>query len=87
MQSLNQKTNNGINEVELLFFNADFAKMSLIKAKCELSPRTIDTIYRGRFEESDGILCEQSKNGKNFYYINLSRIFRLKFCLVKSSLN
>ena len=66
---------NGINEVELLFFNVDFAKMSIVKLKGELLPGTIDTIYRGRFEESKGILCEQSKNGKSFYYINFVEYF------------
>jgi hypothetical protein len=61
---------NGIKEVEILFFNVDFAKMSMVKLKGELLPSTIDTIYRGRFEESKGILLEQSKSGKNYYYIN-----------------
>ena len=61
---------NGIKEVELLFFNVDFVKMSMVKFRGELLPGTIDTIYRGRFEESKGVLCEQSKNGKSFYYIN-----------------
>src|SRR5476651_2193062 len=66
---------NGINQIELLFFNVDFAKMSIVKFKGELSPSTIDTIYRGRFEESKGILCEQSNNGKSFYYINFVEDF------------
>jgi len=60
-----------IQHVEIVFKNVIMERMSFKIDKTNYNSEwTIDLAYRGRFEDTKGILGEMSNEGKYYYYIN-----------------
>lgn len=55
-------------QVDVIFNDVEVVKMSLPLQKGLYNAIIVDNFYRGRFEK-DGILYEQSPDGKAYYYI------------------
>ncbi|MES2060389.1 MAG: hypothetical protein V4456_00615 [Bacteroidota bacterium] len=66
----NKHSTREVNSVEVFFDDCIIEQYSAKLDKSDTNSGTLDTMYRGRFEISNGQLCEMSDTGRYYYYIN-----------------
>ncbi|MCC8409255.1 hypothetical protein LJ707_09945 [Mucilaginibacter sp. UR6-1] len=66
-----------VKRVGLIFKDAKITKVSTSLQNGDFTSLTIDNIYRGRFENSDG-LFERSDNGLYYYYVDFFKDYNIE---------